>query len=226
MDTDASGHHHNTTVIRFVEAAEAALVRERGIAGYFGVAPRVRQEINFEARLWFDQTVTCEVVLEKVGTTSMTFSFELWGEAAGEHPCGRAASGRFVVVYAPDPAGRARPWPAAWVEALTIEPACGQDARTGGPRDPRLAPMGLTERNIHVHDDPDELFDADGTPILIRHGERWLLSWPERDGTGVDDYEFGHAGMSVEVALAAAREYLDRQGHWAGERLAEQRIPE
>ncbi len=28
MDTDAGGHHHNTSITRFVEAAEATLMRE------------------------------------------------------------------------------------------------------------------------------------------------------------------------------------------------------
>jgi acyl-CoA thioester hydrolase len=57
-DTDASGHYHNAAIGRFVEAAEAALVRDRGIVGYFGAAPRVRYEVDFAAPLWFGQEVT------------------------------------------------------------------------------------------------------------------------------------------------------------------------
>ena len=50
MDTDAAGIYHNSTVIRFVEAAEATLMRERGLDNYFPVAPRVRFEVTFSAR--------------------------------------------------------------------------------------------------------------------------------------------------------------------------------
>lgn len=34
-DTDASGIYHSSTVTRFVEAAEAALIGEQGLDGYF-----------------------------------------------------------------------------------------------------------------------------------------------------------------------------------------------
>ena len=118
-DTDASGHYHNSTVIRLIEAAEATLVRERGITGWFGIIPRVRHEIDYEGRLWFDQPVVCELVLERMGRSSMTFSFEVWGEDFEDRRGGRAASGRLVVVHAPDLSGRAEPWPDAWRDAFT-----------------------------------------------------------------------------------------------------------
>src|SRR5689334_5339695 len=41
MDTDAAGIYHNSSVMRFVESAEAELMRQRGLDGYFAVAPRV-----------------------------------------------------------------------------------------------------------------------------------------------------------------------------------------
>lgn len=118
-DTDASGHYHNSTIIRLIEAAEALLVRERGITGWFGVIPRVRTEIDYAGRLWFDQPVACELVLERMGRTSMSFTFEVWGEDFDGHRGGRAASGRLVVVHAPDLSGRAEPWPDAWRAAFT-----------------------------------------------------------------------------------------------------------
>ncbi|WP_447645311.1 hypothetical protein [Nocardioides zeae] len=39
IDTDAAGIYHNSTVVRWVEAAEAALMRARGLSGYFPAAP-------------------------------------------------------------------------------------------------------------------------------------------------------------------------------------------
>ncbi|MFJ9542935.1 acyl-CoA thioesterase [Streptomyces sp. NPDC101225] len=122
-DTDASGHYHNAAVGRFVEAAEAALVRERGVVGYFGAAPRVRYEVDFASPLWFGQQVTTVLAVERIGTSSMTFGFEVWGEESDGRPRGLAASGRYTVVHVPPRDERvSEPWPAAWVEALTGNP--------------------------------------------------------------------------------------------------------
>jgi acyl-CoA thioester hydrolase len=118
MDTDAAGHHHNTSVVRFVESAEASLMRAHGLPGYFGAAPRVRYEVDFESRLWFGQEVTTELELERIGTSSMTFAFEVWGEEWDGMPRTRAAVGRFVTVHVPAGADAAQPWPADWVTAL------------------------------------------------------------------------------------------------------------
>ncbi|UKY48000.1 acyl-CoA thioesterase [Streptomyces inhibens] len=118
MDTDAAGHHHNTAVVRFVEEAEATLMRERGITGYFGAAPRVRYEVDFASPLWFGQEVTTTVVLERIGTSSFTFRFEVWGEETDRHARRLAASGRYVTAHVPRGADRSAPWPVPWVTAL------------------------------------------------------------------------------------------------------------
>ncbi|MGY6019121.1 acyl-CoA thioesterase [Streptomyces spinosirectus] len=129
-DTDASGHYHNAAIGRFVEAAEAALVRERGIVGYFGAAPRVRYEVDFASPLWFGQEVTTVLAVDRIGTSSMTFGFEVWGEESGAHPRRLAASGSYTVVHVPPRDERvSEPWPAEWVEALTGSPDSG-----GAPR--------------------------------------------------------------------------------------------
>lgn len=52
IDTDAAGIYHNSTIVRFVEAAEASLMDERGLHGYFPAAPRVRYEVDFESPLF------------------------------------------------------------------------------------------------------------------------------------------------------------------------------
>lgn len=123
-DTDAGGHHHNTAVARYAEAAEAALMRDRGLMGYFGAAPRVRYEADFTAPLWFGQEVTAILVLERIGHSSMTFRFEVWGEEHEGRERELAAFGRYVTVYVPGDSPRtrgSRPWPAEWVKALQAD---------------------------------------------------------------------------------------------------------
>nr|NLI50132.1 acyl-CoA thioesterase [Propionibacterium sp.] len=112
VDTDASGHHHHSLIMRLVEQAEHRLIRDAGILeDYFSAAPRVRQEVDFTAPLAFGQEVTVTVVCERVGRSSVTFAFEVWGEAHAGEPRRRAASGRVVAAHVPAGAERALPWP-------------------------------------------------------------------------------------------------------------------
>jgi acyl-CoA thioester hydrolase len=127
VDTDASGIYHNSTVTRFVEAAEAALVRERGLGSYFPSAPRVRYEADFLAPLRFGQEATVIVRLARVGTSSMDWEFEVWGEPYEDQPRVLAARGRYVTVHVGagtaegEEARESRPWPAEWIAALGAE---------------------------------------------------------------------------------------------------------
>lgn len=124
IDTDAAGIHHNTSIVRYVESAEAALMRSKGLQqDYFPQAPRVRYEVDYQAPLRPGQALTAVVDLIAVGTTSMTFEFEVWGEQFQGRPRQRAAAGRFVTVHvAGDHAGatpaQSSPWPATWIRAL------------------------------------------------------------------------------------------------------------
>ncbi|WP_207007989.1 acyl-CoA thioesterase [Nocardioides aromaticivorans] len=126
IDTDAAGIYHNSTVMRFVEAAEATLMRDRGLDDYFPVAPRVRLEVDFEAPLLFGQEVTATVEVAHVGVSSIRFAFEVWGEEHQGRPRRRAAYGAYVVVHIGSNAAgaahvdgaRSVPWPAAWAAAL------------------------------------------------------------------------------------------------------------
>ena len=86
VDTDAAGHQHNSAVLRFVEACEAKLFRDLDLPEYFPSAPRVRHELNYRAKLYFGQQVTTTVVVEKIGRTSMTFSFEVWARNSAANP--------------------------------------------------------------------------------------------------------------------------------------------
>ena len=131
VDTDAAGIYHNTTVVRYAEAAEAALMREHGIPGYFPVAPRVRYEVEFEASLRFGEEVETRIELVGLGRSSMTFSFEVGQEAADSGPRRRAARGSYVTVHVPDKEeGGSAPWPAAWRAALTAGASVEAAGRT------------------------------------------------------------------------------------------------
>lgn len=111
VDTDAAGHYHHGAVIRWVEAAEDALHRELGLLDLFGTAPRVRYEVDYLDRLWFREQVVTTLRVEQVGTSSVTYTFEVVG------PRGPAARGRMVCVNvgpsgAPGSTGSAASWPA------------------------------------------------------------------------------------------------------------------
>lgn len=119
-DTDASGHHHNTLIIRLAEAAELALMDAAGLTdSHFTGAPRVRHEIDYTAPLWFGQDVTVTLTVEKLGSASITYAFEVWGEEFRGRPRARAASGKIVAAHVAHGADRATPWPDAVRVALT-----------------------------------------------------------------------------------------------------------
>lgn len=112
VDTDAAGHQHNSAIMRWVESAEAELFRQLNLPDYFPTAPRVHHSINFRAKLWFGQTVTIKVWVMVIGTTSMTFGFEVLGQPMEEHDGGLAADGTFVTAHVPFGATGSAPWPA------------------------------------------------------------------------------------------------------------------
>ncbi|MET3984644.1 2-aminobenzoate-CoA ligase [Streptomyces sp. PvR034] len=122
-DTDAAGHYHHSTVMRWVEAAEAVLLRRLGLAHLFGSTPRVRFEADYRARLWFGEAVRTELRVTEVGNSSLHYAFTVHGEEGA-----RAASGRMVVAHSAARATGSTPWPAEVREVLT----------TAGPQAPEL----------------------------------------------------------------------------------------
>lgn len=120
-DTDASGHQHNTAVIRWVEAAEAELLRQHDLDWMWGRTPRVRHEINYRGRLWHGQLVSTRLRVAALGSTSLTYRFQVTG------PSGPAADGRVVIVHAAPDATSSTPWPqdvrTAFADAARTEPA-------------------------------------------------------------------------------------------------------
>lgn len=119
VDTDASGHQHNSAVMRWVESAEAELfLRTLNLPDYFPSVPRVHQEIHFKTKLWFGQRITATVGIYKLGRTSMTYSFEVQGHPDGKEPGGLAAFGTVTVAHVPPGASKAQPWPDVVVDAV------------------------------------------------------------------------------------------------------------
>ena len=104
-DTDAAGHYHHSTVLRWVEAAEAELYDSHGVVDLFGVVPRVRIEVNHRARLWFRDEVEISLSVARLGRTSITHEFAV---RRGDE---LAADGVLVAVHVDPDAGRAVPWP-------------------------------------------------------------------------------------------------------------------
>ena len=134
VDTDASGHQHNSAIMRWVEAAEAELFRILELPDYFPSAPRVQQVVNYKAKLWFGERVTASVKVEKLGRTSLTLAFEVRGHPleapSGPHPREThdggnpstavvAAHGTVTTAHVPPGSLTAQPWPKHFVQALT-----------------------------------------------------------------------------------------------------------
>lgn len=104
VDTDAAGHHHHHAVARWVESAEAELLRQYGLDWLFGRTPRVHYEVDYRQRLWFGDLVRIRLHMARLGEKSMHFGFEV------RSANGIAAAGTVVTAFA-DVTGSAEPWP-------------------------------------------------------------------------------------------------------------------
>lgn len=118
VDTDAAGHQHNSAIMRFVEAAEARLFRELGLNSYFAIAPRVRHEVDFRSKLFFGQMTSTAIRVDRLGASSMTFSFKVWGHPHEGRGQVLAAEGKLITACVPVGAASSAPWPQEIVEAL------------------------------------------------------------------------------------------------------------
>jgi len=110
VDTDASGHQHNSVVIRWVEAAEAQLMRDLNLPEYFPDAPRVQHHVNYTGMLWFGQQARADVWVEEVGRTSLKLGFEVTSQDHGANQGGLVAHGYVTTVYVPKGHTTAQPW--------------------------------------------------------------------------------------------------------------------
>lgn len=111
VDTDAAGHQHNSVIMRFVEAAESKLFRKLELPEYFPIAPRVRQEVDYKAKLFFGQDVATVLRIDRLGEKSLSFSFKVYGLAGQAGEISEAASGKFITACVPLGAKSSAPWP-------------------------------------------------------------------------------------------------------------------
>ncbi|MFN2629491.1 MAG: acyl-CoA thioesterase [Gaiellaceae bacterium] len=110
-DTDAGGRIHFTAAFRWVEAAETGLGRSLGLLEDWGDLPRRAVEAEYLAVLVFDDEIEVELRPERVGTTSVTY---VWEVRRDREVCVR---GRHTAVHV-DAEGRPTPLPTAMRRAL------------------------------------------------------------------------------------------------------------
>jgi acyl-CoA thioester hydrolase len=98
-DTDMAGIVHFANFFRYMEAAETEFLRSLGLSvtwveggTRFGF-PRVSVNCDYASPARFENVLTIAVIVEKVGTKSVTYRYEFTCE-------GRAiATGRMTAVY-------------------------------------------------------------------------------------------------------------------------------
>jgi acyl-CoA thioester hydrolase len=77
IDTDAGGRIHFTAAFRWAEAAETALMRSFEHMDNWVNYPRRAVEAEYLAVLRFDDEFEVELGVERVGTTSITYGWEI-----------------------------------------------------------------------------------------------------------------------------------------------------
>ena len=79
VDTDASGHWHNTAVFRLCEMAESALLASLALETLFYShgAPRVRIEAEFTGSAVFGDLVDIETSVADVGRSKIVFTHQV-----------------------------------------------------------------------------------------------------------------------------------------------------
>lgn len=134
-DTDAAARYHHSTVIRWVEAAEAELLAALDLLDLFGFVPRVRYEVDYLSPLFFRDEIELVLTVESVGESSIRYAFDVrhlasaedvdYGEAGDPATSGPglAARGAMVAVLIEGDNGGPRRWPdAARARLMTAGP--------------------------------------------------------------------------------------------------------
>ena len=111
VDTDAGGRIHFTAAFRWAELAETALLRSLVLLDEWADYPRRAVEAEYLAVLRFDDEFKLELVVDRVGTSSITYAWEI---SRGDEVCIR---GRHTAVHV-DSGGRPAPLPPSVRNAL------------------------------------------------------------------------------------------------------------
>ena len=77
IDTDAGGRIHFTAAFRWAEAAETALIRSLGLMDNWADYPRRAVEAEYLSVLRFEDEFEVELAAERVGTSSITYRWEI-----------------------------------------------------------------------------------------------------------------------------------------------------
>jgi YbgC/YbaW family acyl-CoA thioester hydrolase len=77
VDTDASGRIHWTAPLRWAETAEARLVEQLGYLDDWARFPRRHVEVEYLRALRFDDALEVRLGVGRIGTTSITFRWEV-----------------------------------------------------------------------------------------------------------------------------------------------------
>jgi acyl-CoA thioesterase FadM len=118
-DTDASGWMHFPNVFRYVEAAEHAFLKQRGILVFdrlLGGWPRVKVTCDYKRPLLTGDRIEVLLAISRIGASSVSWDFEIL-TAAGE----TAALGNITTVRV-DHLGKPRLIPNAERTALERRP--------------------------------------------------------------------------------------------------------
>ena len=93
MDTDASGRIHYTALFRYFEATEIEFFREIGVLHQHPTTafPRVHVECDYRSAIRYDDLLTFELSVGRVGNTSVQLKFRVLKDEA------EAASGSVVI---------------------------------------------------------------------------------------------------------------------------------
>lgn len=75
QDTDGTGHHHHSAVLRWVESAETVLLARLGATDLYGNSPRVHYDVDYRNRVYYGQIVQIEIIVERVGEKSVRYAF-------------------------------------------------------------------------------------------------------------------------------------------------------
>ena len=102
-DTDMAGIMHFSNYMRFMEAAELEMYESLGVSPLstdkdgmtFGI-PRVHASCDFISPLKFADVVETQVLVERLGTKSITYKFILRKKSANTNPI--VAVGKIIVV--------------------------------------------------------------------------------------------------------------------------------